>query len=152
MKNEFDNGKEDGFFTRAQLFYRIYGNAVANREKRYLSPSSKRTVAEAEEYIETHFRDRDLTVRKLADRCGVSESYFRRMFRNFFGTSPNRKIALVRLSLARRMMGDRPELSLSGIAEECGFCSVQYMTELFRREYGISPGKYRRERKRKTEQ
>jgi LacI family transcriptional regulator len=72
-----------------------------------------------------------------------------RTLQNYFRMAIQRPVAAeirrVRVERAKRELaqGDRP---LAAIARDAGFGTVQRLYEVFRREVGVSPGRYRRER------
>ena len=53
------------------------------------------------------------------------------------------ELTKVRLRKVAELLTDSSN-SMSSIATECGFSSANYMTELFKREYGLSPREYRK--------
>ncbi len=72
-----------------------------------------------------------------------------RTLQNYFGQSIKRPIATeirrVRLERAKRELVQN-ERSLTAIARDVGFGSIQRLYEVFRREVGVSPGEYRKQR------
>lgn len=71
-----------------------------------------------------------------ANACGLSESYFRSLFKERFSMSPIKYRNILRFEKVRslRMLG----LSVSEIAEKCGFCNEAYLRLVFKRETGES--------------
>ena len=43
--------------------------------------ASQRKIAPAVEWMETHFADPELTIAQLAEKCGMSDVYFRQLFK-----------------------------------------------------------------------
>lgn len=144
MLRGFSDFPTGTFCECAELFYRIYGAVLQSGEAGYLAASVRQKILRAGDWLEAHYADRDLNVPDLARAAGVSETYFRRTFRVVYGDSPTRRLNAIRLRHAAQMLGDRPDLSLDAIAELTGFSTVQYMSALFRRAYGMAPGQYRR--------
>ena len=72
---------------------------------------------------------------------------FKMPFHNIFsaavGKTPYEYLTRLRLEEAKRLilMG---ELSMSEIAEQCGFSSTSYFIQVFHKTAGVSPDKYRR--------
>jgi len=94
-------------------------------------------------YIEAHLFDA-LSISALAGVAGLSVFHFSRCFTARFGESV---IAYVR---ARRMQAAAERLasgapSLAELAFDCGFESQEAFTRAFRRDFGVPPGKYKRE-------
>lgn len=84
--------------------------------------------------------DTELTVAGLARCVGVSPSFLSRAFSAFCGQSPYDYIVSRRLQRARRLISET-EAALADIAVACGFSSQSHMTSLFRKRFGISPGR-----------
>jgi AraC family transcriptional regulator len=94
-------------------------------------------------YIEAHLFNA-LSISALANVAGLSVFHFSRCFTARFGESV---IAYVR---ARRMQAAAERLangapSLAELAFDCGFESQEAFTRAFRRDFGVPPGKYKRE-------
>lgn len=66
-----------------------------------------------------------------------------RLFAATLRTSVGREIARLRLAKAHRLICDT-NLSISDIAQTCGYCNSGYLINLFRKAYGESPIVYRR--------
>ncbi|QOV92023.1 substrate-binding domain-containing protein [Humisphaera borealis] len=101
-------------------------------------------VASALEYISANSH-RPIGIADVARAVGVE----RRTLQNYFRKSIDRPIATeirrVRIERAKRELaqGDRP---LSEIARDAGFGTMQRLYEVFRRELGMSPSDYRKQR------
>ncbi len=80
----------------------------------------------------------------LAERVGVSESHFRRIFQDAMGLTPHRFIMQLRLKRVREFLVSTT-LSIARIASECGFESQSHLTVSFRNAYGVPPARLRRE-------
>lgn len=105
-------------------------------------PSSKGSIiAPAVELINERFTDSSLTVASLAEACGVSEVYLRRIFSAIFGMSPVEYIIQKRMDYAKRLLSFG-ELGISRVAEICGYKEPCHFSREFRRRFGVPPGKY----------
>jgi AraC-like DNA-binding protein len=49
--------------------------------------------------------------------------------------------------MARKMMEEHPERTISDVAERCGFYDHAHFTHIFHKEFGISPVQFQRNRK-----
>ncbi|MBQ9802590.1 MAG: helix-turn-helix domain-containing protein [Clostridia bacterium] len=100
-------------------------------------------LTRARRYMDEHFADSALRVGDFAAQRGVSEVYFRREFRRYFGASPLEYIKQKRVEAAARML----ETGLCNVTEaalQSGFESVAYFSAEFRRLMGVSPTAYAR--------
>jgi LacI family transcriptional regulator len=65
-----------------------------------------------------------------------------RRFVQHLGRSPAQEIRRVRIDHARRLLA-QTNLSMQEIAEACGYSTYNYLGNVFKKETGISPGRYR---------
>ncbi|MCC8967884.1 helix-turn-helix transcriptional regulator [Bradyrhizobium sp. Pear76] len=86
----------------------------------------------------------DVTLKRLAEECGLTVSHFARAFRQSAQVPPHRWLQERRVERALTMLAGR-EASLSEIAVDCGFADQSHFARVFRRHIGISPGKWRKE-------
>ena len=92
-------------------------------------------------YIAEH-PNADLSVPALAERAGMSERHFARVFRAETGRSPAAHVEAVRVETARRLLETTPD-GLDRIARAAGFGTIATMHRAFRRTVRVTPGEYR---------
>jgi len=80
-----------------------------------------------------------ITLHDVASEAGLSTRHLSRLFRQGHGAGVNAYLMELRLSAARRMLGDRPDDPLKRIARACGFRHASYFTRCYRRRYGRAP-------------
>lgn len=85
-----------------------------------------------------------LPISALAKRAGLSQRRLQALFVQEFGTSPAVVYRRIRLSTARHLVSDGSH-SIGEIAVRCGYGNVSAMIRAFVSEYGIPPGRMRRE-------
>lgn len=95
----------------------------------------------ATEYIDAHFTDSELSAKEIAKAADISESYLYQLFREDVGMSPKEYILKSRLQNACFLLKTR-YYKVYEVAEKCGFPDAKYFVTIFKREMGISPGKY----------
>lgn len=88
------------------------------------------------------FYDHDVTIKEAAKRCGFSESYFMKLFKELTGQSFNVYLVNYRLELAAKQLAET-KLKVIDIAENCGFHNQSYFTRAFRKKYKQTPLAYR---------
>ena len=82
-------------------------------------------------------------VEDIAAQLGLSAFHFCRAFKESTGMPPLRFIQQRRLARAREMLSQRT-LSVSDVSAEVGYRDPSHFAALFRREFGVSPGEFRR--------
>jgi len=80
----------------------------------------------------------------LAERAGVSESHFRRIFQEAMGMTPHRYVLRLRLERVHELL-TRTSFSIARVAAQCGFNSQSHMTSCFSAAYGITPARARQQ-------
>ena len=103
-----------------------------------LSPERLRRVRD---YVEAHLDD-DLSLTVLADIACLSPYHFSRSFKEATGIGPQRYVIQRRLERAKRLLRQTGQ-PLALIAQEAGFADQSHLTQMFRREMGITPGRFR---------
>ena len=135
--------KGDSFQECMSIVYRIYGVLALRKNSSYVASLGKSRIQDIASYVNGNYQDRDLSVSHLAQRAGVSEVYFRKLFGTVMGCAPAKYITLVRLKNAEMLLGYE-FMTLDECSIQCGFSSVQYFNRVFKSAYGVSPAKYRK--------
>jgi AraC family transcriptional regulator len=82
---------------------------------------------------------------RLAALVGLSKYHFHRLFKSAMGVSPLHYHTNLRMELARRLLRETKK-SIVAVALEIGYSNPSYFAQLFRRQTGLSPSDYRRQR------
>jgi AraC family transcriptional regulator len=83
-----------------------------------------------------------LKVRELAERVGLSQFHFARMFRRSVGRPPHGYLTDLRMERAKRLLRET-DLPLARVATSVGYQTQAHFTGVFHREVGVTPGNYR---------
>lgn len=89
----------------------------------------------------------ELSLARLAAKVHRSANYLSELFRIQTGSSVTRYIHTLRLEEARRLLIEKPKLTITEVAEKCGYLDPGYFTRRFHRYVGCSPLQYRKNRK-----
>ncbi len=93
-------------------------------------------------YIEQHYNE-DISIKKMADICGISQSHFMKFFKEHIGTSFIDYLNDYRLITASRLLSS--DSSITQIAVLCGFNNISYFNRLFKKKYNMSPRQFKKE-------
>ncbi|MGC4043908.1 MAG: AraC family transcriptional regulator [Armatimonas sp.] len=93
-------------------------------------------------YMESHLSD-ELTMAELAERVGLHPHSFSQSFRRFYGRTPGQFLRDLRLRRAQALLLST-EAPLDSIAIDCGFADAVHLSHLFKKQFGFSPGKWRK--------
>jgi AraC family transcriptional regulator len=102
---------------------------------------SRDRLKRVRDYIETHLGDR-LTLTDLAGVACLSPYHFSRSFKEAVGIGLQRYVMQRRLERAKKLIR-RTNRPLPEIAQQVGLFDQSHLTSIFRRETGVTPGRYR---------
>ena len=139
----FHIGTTEDFLYCESAVYNIYADIVKSEHEKYLPRKARSVLAQAVDTVAEKYGDRSLTVASLARTAGMSEVYFRRLFKAQYGASPAAFISAYRVSVAKRLLA-ATTLSVSAIAAECGFDTPYYFARVFKAHTAATPLAYRR--------
>jgi AraC family transcriptional regulator len=102
---------------------------------------SREQLQRVRDYIEAHLDDR-FTLADLARVACLSPFHFSRSFKQAVGVGPQRYVMERRIERANTLTRHTNQ-PLALIAQGAGFSDQSHLTSLFRRETGMTPGRYR---------
>ncbi|ADU71846.1 helix-turn-helix transcriptional regulator [Pantoea sp. At-9b] len=103
----------------------------------------RQRLIRARDYMQQH-ACRELTLEEVARAAGMSQLAFKRGFRAMFTITPWNFVIECRLQQAQLLLR-QTMLTLDDIATRCGFSHASHLSRYFQRQYGQSPGRYRRQ-------
>lgn len=95
------------------------------------------------ETVNTAMSNGNFGVEQIASELNISTQTFRRRLQNATGETPKAYIQAIQMERAITLLKQNQELSISQIAQQCGFNDVSSFSHTFRRIYGCSPTRYR---------
>lgn len=112
----------------------------------FAAPDAKHTdtIQKVMEYISANYMKR-ITLNDISEHVAFSVSYLSRMFKEEKGINLTSYINEVRVRNAKLLLKDR-SVPLSQVAYLCGFDDQSYFSKVFKKQTGITPGKYREKR------
>ena len=84
-----------------------------------------------------------LSLSEIAKAGNLSQTYISEFFKNKTGLCLVSYINTLKVEKARIILLERPELSVSEVAAQCGFDDPSYFTKVFRESTGFTPKNYR---------
>jgi LacI family transcriptional regulator len=148
------SGRELGYQAAALLEQRMSGKAGSSVERLLVPPkevvvrqsTSSQAIADDDVAAALHFiRERACGAIQVSDIVAATRSSratLKRRFKAVTGRTLLAEIQRVRLERAKELLG-AGHLSLRQVALKSGFCSVQYLSTVFRQGCGQTPREYR---------
>lgn len=103
--------------------------------------SVRSVIIPAIKYLESNFQNPKLSNAELAEKCNISEVYFRKVFAQIYKTTPKQFIVEIRINKAKQLLSDG-FLKVSAVAEQCGFSNQYHFCRLFKEKTGFTPTEY----------
>ena len=99
-------------------------------------------LRQAVKYIEEHYAE-NFKISFMAEKFNMSESYFRKLFRDFTGLSPVEYRNGLRVEHAKELLS-RNAVSVSEVARAVGIEDQFYFSRIFKEQEGVSPLHYKK--------
>jgi len=96
----------------------------------------------AKDYLRDHSADH-VRIADVAQAIGVHPVYFARMFRKHLHCTPGEYVTRCRTQKAADLLANS-RLTLAQMALQSGFTDQSHFSKMFKRGFGVTPGKYRR--------
>ena len=113
-------------------------------EKKKLLYGKAKTIGKAKKYMEAHF-EKNITLQDVAEEVCLEKSYRGRMFREECGVTVMGYLREVRIERAKKLLWQG--MSPGEVAEKTGFGDPAYFAKSFKQAVGISPSRYRENKK-----
>ena len=136
---------------REQVIEKLYGQSDGSGKYTVSSLSDEKgqaLFAEFERLMKTDriYRERDITIDKVADRLGTNRSYLSRAINENGGMSFSQYINSRRIGEARRILSETDnDIQIKVLAYELGFATPETFSSTFRKAIGMLPTKFREE-------
>lgn len=129
---------ENYHYKSFSLMYDIFAKLLMGSPKKGVDP----VLHPALNYMENNLSNFEISNSVLAEQCGISEVYFRKLFKKCLGISPIRYLSEMRIEKAKNML-ESGNSDFSKIAGDCGYSNIYYFFKVFKDKTGLTPTKYR---------
>lgn len=106
-------------------------------------------MLEVRAYIEAHYANPNLSLDHLSDLFELNGKYLSKLFKEEFGEKFVDFLIGLRMAAAKSAL-ENSDWPIVEISERVGYTSANSFTRVFRKVYGISPGEYRKEERKKA--
>ncbi len=134
------NSRGQGYYLKAMSrFYAIFAKI-----QNHLSTADNAAYAKIKEsvkYLHRNFTDSCLNIDALCNLSNMSDTYFRRLFYEVYGTTPIKFINELRINYAVELL-ETGYYTIEEIAEKCGFEDSKYFSTVFKKLKHQTPSSY----------
>lgn len=144
FKAAADEWKKQSPLWRPAAMRAVYDVIYALRREgeSYVTEATVNKILPAINILDERFADSDVTVAMLAEVCGVSEVYFRRIFEKRFKMSPKEYMIRKRIEYAKQLLASG-QVSVAETAAICGYGEPCHFSREFKRRTGMAPKEYK---------
>jgi len=103
-------------------------------------------IKAAKLYIDKHFSE-DINLNKVAGKALVSKFHFIRLFKKYYGCTPNQYLQEVRIEKSKKILQTRK--SIDEVCAAVGFTSKTSFISLFKKMTGTTPFVYQNRKAKK---
>lgn len=94
------------------------------------------------DYIERNYDDQNLCLASISDKFNITTAYLSFFFKEQTGNNISNYINTIRIEHAKQFLKNK-EYSMSYIASQVGFSNDVALIRVFKKQEGVTPGKYR---------
>lgn len=132
-------------------------NLIEERQKRISSFSSDSDIKPANvavnsldeklmdrimESIQKNLDNPEYSVEELSSDVGMHRMNLYRKLQSLVGMTPSEFIRTIRLKRAAQILAERPDISVTELADMVGFNTPKYLTRYFKEMFGCAPSQY----------
>ena len=103
--------------------------------------ATAKVMKRVKDYVSKHF-SKDLSAKIMAQALGYDPGYFSKKFKEYTNDSFVKYLGRIRLQKAKEMLED-PFITLVDVSAQCGFSDPAYFSNVFKKEFGVSPSQFR---------
>lgn len=124
--------------------YRVF-LSILEKPARYAPKSKETLIAGGVEKMKSEYSRPDVTIAEFAREAGISEAYFRRIYREVYGVSPVSALIALRMKKAAELL-QTDHNAVSAIAEAVGYPNIYHFSKAFKQYFGVAPSRYLEQR------
>ena len=128
---------------RRLLRHQFEKRPVSEIDITVVNPIDRELLKKTSEIIDAHIADTSLDIPLICRELGISKSLFYSKFKSLTGMTPSAFILNYRLKHACTLLTSQPHLSVTEVADKTGFSTTAYFSRCFKKQFGVSPQKYR---------
>jgi AraC-like DNA-binding protein len=96
--------------------------------------------------IEKNIANSGFSLAEASKSLGYNYDYLRRIYKSDTGITPTKYLLLIRIEQAKKLL-ENTNFQITTIALQCGFSDPYYFSRFFKEQTGVSPLKYRKDKK-----
>ncbi len=136
--------KETGYYNKCVSIFFAILSEMQKSDLKFSPKSHLDKISDGVKYIHDHYCELDFDYQQLANVCNISYTYFKKIFREIYKTTPSEYVKNLKVEKACELLSTK-RFSVSQIAELCGYENVYYFSKVFKDTMAMSPSEYKKE-------
>ena len=124
------------------IFYSLLAFLSTKIATQYAYQKKLHLISPAMAYLQAHIFDCDLKINRLYALCGLSDTYFRKIFKENYGVTPQEYVIHTRMTRALNYLSTKQFRSVKEVSLAVGYKDTLYFSRLFSKIHGIPPSRY----------
>lgn len=121
--------------------YKILSYLGTKDKKHKINSGRYKCISKGIAYLENDVRQ-ELSIEEIADLCHMTATYFRKLFKEYSGTSPAQFRIQKKLDTAKALLLT-DDMTIREISDYLGFENISYFSKLFKKYEKMSPSQYK---------
>ena len=131
--------KAPGYISKCKsLIYDIFYIFLSEGEQK----GDVEMIRSSMKYLYSNYMKENFSIENMISHAYISPAYFRRIFKNIYGTTVVKFVNSLRVEYAKTLMSSR-KYTIAEIAHLSGFADEKYFSRIFRQTTGSAPSEYR---------
>ena len=140
----WNSGKPGYKHRAAAILYDIFADIDQQLStQRSTCTEAEKKLTRAIEYLHRNYYRSDLDIGAISAASNISETYFRKLFHQYYSTSPLQYIRQLRIKKAAELLR-ADDMPVNVIAATVGFTDPLYFSRVFRTVTGQTPSEFRK--------
>lgn len=141
LKNSLEN--RDDFLPTSLNIICLFNTYEALHLTNAGTSSDDSIIESAKEYIHKNY-SAPISLSIIAEHLSISPSYLSNLFHDTVGVSYIKYLTELRLNEALILLRHKKNMTIEQITLAVGYLSVKHFSYVFKKEYGMTPGQYRK--------
>ncbi len=122
----------------------IFSYAMLQLTQEILIQSNKQNtvISKAQDYIKQNY-NKDISLESTAEIINISPYYFSKLFKEETGTNFSDYLTDLRISRAKELLNQDPDMNIKEISIEAGYSNPNYFSRIFKKWTGMTPTEMR---------